>query len=87
MVRSVWHQYELECLADDFTITTAGLALTRSPLRLSDQRSADPSPITGLYYQIWDGPDDPGSSVVFGDLTTTHDQSTWSGIIASRHSC
>ncbi len=29
------------------------------------------SPITGVYYQIWDGPpDDPGSSVVWGDLST-----------------
>jgi|GEM_PF-825972 len=29
------------------------------------------STITGVYYQIWDGPpDDPGSQVIFGDLIT-----------------
>ncbi len=32
---------------------------------------SDPSPFTGLYLQIWNGsPDDPGSTVVWGDLTT-----------------
>ncbi len=40
------------------------------------------STITGLYYQIWDGPpDSPSSTVVFGDLTTNRLLSTtWSNI-------
>lgn len=41
-----------------------------------------PSPIAGVYYQIWDGPpDDAGSSVVFGDLTTNRLlSSVWAGM-------
>ncbi len=41
-----------------------------------------PSPINHVNYQIWDGPpDDPGSSVVFGDTTTNRlVNSVWSNI-------
>jgi len=36
------------------------------------------SPITGVYYQVWDGPpDNPSSSVVFGNLTTNRLMDTY----------
>ena len=40
------------------------------------------STITGLYFQIWDGPpNDPGSAVVFGDMVTNRLASTsWPGV-------
>jgi hypothetical protein len=68
------HQYiQNYRMADDFTISgpsgwniqqiTFFAYQTNSPI--------SPSPFTGVYYQIWNGsPDDPGSSIVFGDLTT-----------------
>ena len=42
----------------------------------------DPSTITGLYLQIWDGPpDDPASTVVWGDLSTNRlASSAWTSI-------
>jgi hypothetical protein len=41
-----------------------------------------PSPITGVYFQIWNGPpDDPFSTIVWGDLTTNRlTSSMWSGV-------
>ncbi len=70
-------------LADDFTVPAGGWQIgsitffaymTGSP--------TSPSPITGLYLQIWNGPpDQAGSSVVWGDLTTNRlVSSAWSGI-------
>ncbi len=68
------HQFSLGYrMADDFEITDpAGWQIDQITF-FAYQTGAptDPSPITGVYYQIWDGPpDDPGSSVVFGDLVT-----------------
>ncbi len=42
----------------------------------------NPSPIAGIYYQIWDGPpDNPTSNIVFGDLSTNRlISSNWSQI-------
>jgi uncharacterized repeat protein (TIGR01451 family) len=59
-------------MADDFTVTGDGWQVDQITF-FAYQSSAPqaPSPITGVYYQIWNGPpNDPGSSVVFGDLTT-----------------
>ncbi len=60
-------------VADDFTITDPGgwQIDTITFFAYQTGAPASPSPITGVYYQIWDGPpDDPASSVVFGDLST-----------------
>jgi len=59
-------------MADDFDVDGAGWQIDQITF-FAYQTSApsSPSPITGVYYQIWDGPpDDPASSVVFGDLST-----------------
>jgi len=59
-------------MADDFTVPSGGWDID-SITFYAYQTGAptSPSPITGLYLQIWDGPpDDPGSSIVWGDLTT-----------------
>jgi uncharacterized repeat protein (TIGR01451 family) len=60
-------------MADDFTITDPEGWQINQITFFAYQTNApsSPSPITGVYYQIWDGPpDDPGSSIVFGDLVT-----------------
>ncbi len=68
------HQFSVgNRMADDFTISSlAGWQIDQITF-FAYQTGApvSPSPITGVYYQIWDGPpDDPGSNVIFGDLTT-----------------
>ena len=60
-------------MADDFSITDpAGWQIdTITFFAYQTNAPTNPSPITGVYYQIWDGPpNDAGSSVVFGDLVT-----------------
>jgi hypothetical protein len=60
-------------MADDFTVTNPlGWQIDQITFfAYQTNAPSDPSPITGVYYQIWDGPpDDPASSVVFGDLVT-----------------
>jgi hypothetical protein len=71
-------------MADDFVIT--GLTdweienITFFAYQTGSPTS--PSTITGVYFQIWNGsPDDPGSSIVWGDLTTNRlVSSTWTNI-------
>jgi hypothetical protein len=62
-------------MADGFTLSDPGGWVVERLTFFGYQTGTydDPpvSPITGVYYQIWDGPpNDPGSSVVFGDLDT-----------------
>ena len=60
-------------MADDFTISSlAGWQIDQITFfAYQTDAPTSPSPITGVYYQIWDGsPDDPGSVVVYGDLLT-----------------
>jgi len=58
-------------LADEFTADAPWQVDTITFFAYQTGAPTSPSPITGVYYQIWDGPpNDPGSSVVFGDLTT-----------------
>jgi hypothetical protein len=68
------HQWPLGYrMADDFEVPNPAGWNVDNIQFFAYQSSApsNPSPITGVYYQIWDGsPDDPGSSVVFGDLVT-----------------
>jgi len=68
-------------MADDFEVDTEWTVEQITFYAYQTGSPTDPSPITGLYYQIWDGvPDDPGSSVVFGDLVTNRLADTyWSG--------
>jgi len=72
------HQFPLGYrMADDFTITDPGGWTIDQITFFAYQTGApsSPSPIVGVYYQIWDGPpDDAGSTVVFGDLTTNRFQ-------------
>jgi hypothetical protein len=73
-------------MADDFAITGPGWwqidQVTFFAYQTATYAYPPPSTITGVYYQIWNGPpDDPGSSVVFGDLATNRLTGTyWPGI-------
>lgn len=73
-------------LADDFEVSAANGWQVETISFFSYQSSVHPYPpastITGLYLQIWDGaPDNPGSSVIFGDLLTNRLISTsWTSI-------
>ena len=68
------HQLSLgNRVADDFTISDPGGWQIQQITFFAYQTNApaDPSPITGVYYQIWDGPPNaPTSTVIFGDFTT-----------------
>jgi len=71
-------------MADDFEITDpAGWNVQQITFFAYQTGSpTNPSTITGIYFQIWDGPpDDPTSTVVFGDLVTNRlANTTWSDI-------
>jgi len=72
-------------MADDFVVDGTGWQVDQVTFFAyqTGTYAYPPVPtITGLYFQIWDGsPDDPGSSVVFGDLTTNRLASTtWPGM-------
>jgi hypothetical protein len=71
-------------MADDFEITDpSGWGIdTVTFFAYQTGAPIDPSTITGVYYQIWDGPpDDPGSNIVWGDLVTNRlVDSTWTNI-------
>ncbi len=57
-------------IADDFVVDEAGYIDTITFFAYQTN-SGPPSTITGVYLQIWDGPpNDPGSTVIFGDTTT-----------------
>jgi hypothetical protein len=66
-------------VADDFTVPAGGwdlASITFLPYMGSSPPTA-PSPITGINLQIWDGPpDNPASTVVWGDTTTNRLSST-----------
>ncbi len=59
-------------VADDFTVTDpAGWAVDTVTFFTYQSFSGNTSTITGVNLRIWDGPpNDPGSSVVWGDTTT-----------------
>ncbi len=70
-------------IADDFTITDpAGWQIDTITFFAYQSFCGPPSTIDHVNLQIWDGPpDDPGSSVVFGDTTTNRLANTvWSNI-------
>jgi hypothetical protein len=57
-------------IADDFTLTAAA-QIDQIDFFAYQTGAGTTSTMTGVYYQIWDGPpNDSGSTVVFGDLTT-----------------
>jgi hypothetical protein len=66
-------------VADDFTVPAGGwdvASITFLPYMGASPPTA-PSPITGINLQIWDGsPDNPASTVVWGDTTTNRLAST-----------
>jgi uncharacterized repeat protein (TIGR01451 family) len=68
------HQFSVgNRMADDFEITDPyGWQIDQITFfAYQSNAPISPSPITGVYYQIWDGPpNDPGSSIIFGDLVT-----------------
>jgi hypothetical protein len=70
-------------VADDFTVPAGGWDIT-SMTFFSYQTGSptDPPTINDVRVQIWDGvPTDPGSQVVFGDLSTNRLESVvWSGM-------
>jgi Cys-rich repeat protein len=59
-------------MADDFTVPAGGWNIDSITFfAYQTNGPSSPSPITGLYVQIWDGPpDDNESSVIWGDLAT-----------------
>lgn len=67
--------------SDDFTITqTGGWQIDTVDFYIyQGGMTGTTNPITAFYFQVWDGfPDDAGSTVVFGDLTTDRmASSTW----------
>ncbi|GAB4144779.1 MAG: hypothetical protein Fur0021_01620 [Candidatus Promineifilaceae bacterium] len=71
-------------IADDFTVDAAeGWNIDQITFFAYQTNSpTNPSPFTAVNYQIWDGPpNDPGSSVVFGDTVTNRLVSTtWANI-------
>ena len=72
------HQFSLNYrVADDFTVPAGGWQVDQVAFYAYQTGAGTTSPITGVYYQIWDGsPDNPGSTVVFGDLVTNRLLST-----------
>ncbi len=66
-------------MADEFEVTDpAGWDVEQLTFFAYQTNSGLTSTITGVYYQIWDGPpDDPGSSVVYGNLTTNRLRETY----------
>lgn len=69
-------------IADDFTVTGSGWTVDTITFFAYQTGSSTSSTITGINLRIWDGsPNDPGSSVVFGDTTTNRMVATgWSNI-------
>ncbi len=70
-------------MSDQFTITDPGGWNIETITFFAYQTYApsDPSPITGVYLQIWDGPPWDGGSVIWGDLVTNRLlSSTFTGI-------
>lgn len=78
------HQFtEGNRIADDFVVANGPWDIKEIHFYAFQTGSpSNPSPMTALYLQIWDGPpNDPLSSVVWGDLTTNRLlSSSWSGI-------
>lgn len=78
------HQFtEGNRIADDFVVTNGPWDIKEIHFYAFQTGSpSNPSPMTALYLQIWNGPpNDPLSSVVWGDLTTNRLlSSSWSGI-------
>jgi hypothetical protein len=70
----------LSWLADDFVVPASGLDVDQVLLYAYQTGSTTTSTITGVRYQIWNGPPDGGTSVVvFGDLVTNRmTGTTWS---------
>ena len=76
------HQFSIGYrVADDFVVTdSAGWDINTIQFYAYQSGSSTTSPLTGVYYQIWNGdPSIPGSAVVFGDTTTNRlTGSVWS---------
>jgi len=68
-------------LADDFTLTKSA-RIDTIKFYAYQTGSTTTSTMTAVNLRIWDGtPDDPGSSVIFGDTTTNiMTDTTWTGI-------
>ena len=66
------HQFASDIhIADDFEVGAGGWNIDSIDFFAYQTNSGNQSTITGLYVRIWDGsPDDGGSNVVWGDLTT-----------------
>ncbi len=69
-------------VADDFTVTGGGWFIDTMTFFAYQTGSSTTSTINNINLRIWDGPpNDPASSVVFGDTTTNRlVSSTWSNI-------
>ncbi|MEW5764411.1 MAG: hypothetical protein ACOYXN_07695, partial [Acidobacteriota bacterium] len=64
------HQADLGYrMADDFTLTSTA-QIDQIDFFAYQTGAPTTSPITAVYYQIWDGPPNAGGTVIFGDLTT-----------------
>lgn len=68
-------------MAEDFTVPAGGWDIDEMVFYAYQTGSSTTSTMTDVYVQIWDGaPNDPASSVVWGDLTTNRlTSSNWTG--------
>jgi hypothetical protein len=69
-------------MADDFVVVGVGADINSIQFYGYQTGTTTASTITGVYYQIWNGPpDNPSSTVIFGDLVTNRlISTTWSNI-------
>jgi subtilisin family serine protease len=70
-------------IAEAFTVTTpGGWSLENVIFYAYQTGSSITSTFTGVNYQIWDGPpNDPGSTVIYGDTSTNRLEETgWTGV-------
>jgi MAM domain-containing protein meprin/A5/mu/flagellar hook capping protein FlgD/HYDIN/CFA65/VesB family protein/BACON domain-containing protein len=69
-------------IADEFQVPAGGWQIDSLTFYAYQTGSPTTSSITAVNYQVWDGPpDDPASSIVFGDQTTNRLLSTgWSNV-------
>ncbi|MEM1057410.1 MAG: T9SS type A sorting domain-containing protein [Bacteroidota bacterium] len=77
------HQFSTSTsVSDNFTVPAGGWDIDEMVFYAYQTGSPTTSTMTGVYVRIWDGsPDNPASTVVFGDLTTNRlTGSAWTGI-------
>ena len=63
-------------VADDFVVPAGGWSINEIEVYTYQTGSTTTSTLTGITFQIWNGPPNAGGTVVFGDTTTNRQTST-----------